>query len=467
VVVATPDLDAAYRIFSVLNSRGLDLTATDILKAEIIGEIPQQQREIYTRKWEDTEEDLGRDSFGDLFGHIRMVYRKSKPQGTLLKEFNTHVREHHAPRDVIDKILIPMAQVFEQLTDAAYTSTEGAEQVNTSLRWLNRLVFNDWVPPALAFSVRRRNESAAMVAFFRDLERLTYSLLLNGAGINERIERFSRLTQAIEENPDSLGADDSPLQLSLKEQARTFEILSGAIYEGLAARARTTIVLRLDSLLSGGGAQYDYDTITVEHVLPQNPPPTSQWISWFPDPNRRSQLVHQLGNLALLTRKKNSSASNYEFDRKKEAYFTLNGVSPFPLTTQVLQHTEWTPEIIAARQTQLLTVLTDHWRLDHDDNGSVTGTIALQSGEERAVTARALNIKWSVGAKHCLYSKDGTWYHRLEHFPGALFDASGYLLFESEEDLATCPGVQLGPHPNQIHVYAGIASIAGYVRRAD
>ena len=88
---------------------------------------------------------MGRDSFGDLFGHIRMVYRKSKPQGTLLKEFNTHVREHHAPRDVIDKILIPMAQVFEQLTDAAYTSTEGAQQVNTSLRWLNRLVFNDWV----------------------------------------------------------------------------------------------------------------------------------------------------------------------------------------------------------------------------------------------------------------------------------------------------------------------------------
>ena len=31
VVVATPDLDSAYRIFSVLNSRGLDLAPTDIL----------------------------------------------------------------------------------------------------------------------------------------------------------------------------------------------------------------------------------------------------------------------------------------------------------------------------------------------------------------------------------------------------------------------------------------------------
>ncbi len=79
VAVATPDLDSAYRIFSVLNSRGLDLSATDILKAEIIGAVPERQREAYTKKWEDIEEDLGREPFGDLFSHIRMVYRKAKP----------------------------------------------------------------------------------------------------------------------------------------------------------------------------------------------------------------------------------------------------------------------------------------------------------------------------------------------------------------------------------------------------
>src|SRR3546814_10272250 len=38
----------------------------------------------------------------------------------------------------------------------------------------------------------------------------------------------------------------------------------------------------------------------------------------------RLACVHQLGNLALLTRKKNSAASNYEFDKKKSAYFTQN-----------------------------------------------------------------------------------------------------------------------------------------------
>src|SRR5277367_2637616 len=80
VAVETPDIDSACRIFSVLNSRGLDLSATDILKAEIIGGTPDQTRENYTKKWEDTEEDLGREPFGDLFSHIRMVYRKAKPR---------------------------------------------------------------------------------------------------------------------------------------------------------------------------------------------------------------------------------------------------------------------------------------------------------------------------------------------------------------------------------------------------
>lgn len=37
VVVAASDQESAFRIFSVMNSRGLDLSAADILKADIIG----------------------------------------------------------------------------------------------------------------------------------------------------------------------------------------------------------------------------------------------------------------------------------------------------------------------------------------------------------------------------------------------------------------------------------------------
>jgi hypothetical protein len=123
------------------------------------------------------------------------------------------------------------------------------------------------------------------------------------------------------------------------------------------------LLLRLDSLLSGGGASYDYSVISVEHVLPQTPKPGSKWLEWFPDQVARTGCVHRIGNLALLTRKKNSQASNWDFDRKKDSYFRRDGVSPFVLTTQVIDEAEWLPSVVNARQSRLVGVLENHWRL--------------------------------------------------------------------------------------------------------
>ena len=92
VVVSTPDFDAAYRIFSVLNDRGLELSPTDILKSEIIGQIPAHHQNDYNNKWEDQEENLGREAFRELFSHIRMIYRKAKSQDSILKEVRDHVK---------------------------------------------------------------------------------------------------------------------------------------------------------------------------------------------------------------------------------------------------------------------------------------------------------------------------------------------------------------------------------------
>lgn len=362
VTVATPDLDSAYRIFGVLNSRGLDLSATDILKADIIGGIPANERDAYTTKWEDEEEDLGRDAFGELFSHIRMIHRKAKPQGTLLKEFKYHVAPEKEPKGFMDDILVPMAEAFSELTAACYASTEHAEDVNERLTWLNRLEFNDWLPPALAFAVRNKNEPAKMLAFFMALERLGFSMLARKSGVNERMERFSKLTEAIEKNVDLYG-EASPLQLTPVEQYETFSALSGPMYDTHSPRALAILLLRLDRLLSDASATYKHNVVSVEHVLPQQPPPNSEWLTWVPDPAKHQFWVHRLGNLALLSRNKNSAASNFEFSKKKNAYFAKRGVSSFSLTTQVLQHAAWTEDVMSQRQDALLKVLEAHWQL--------------------------------------------------------------------------------------------------------
>lgn len=83
---------------------------------------------------------------------------------------------------------------------------------------------------------------------------------------------------------------------------------------------------------------------------------------------------------------------------------------------------------------------------------------------KRRNTGKELNEKWGVHAKHPLYRANGTWYHRLTEFPGALFDADGYVLFETEEEYLNCPDLHLG---KQTSCHKGISSIPSYVRVND
>lgn len=219
-------------------------------------------------------------------------------------------------------------------------------------------------------------------------------MLVRQVGVNERIERFAMLITAIENGQD-LSDITSPLQLSPSEQFSTYDALSGPLYDTHSARTCSIILLRLDALVSGGGASYDYETITVEHVLPQTPQANSNWLEWFPTAQERLQWVHRIGNLALLTRKKNSAANNYDFAKKKEAYFTKGGVSPFALTTQVLQHQDWTPEVVKSRHEDMLAKLELHWRLQ-DRKSPEDVIIDMFSNRDRSCTAALFELKSDV-----------------------------------------------------------------------
>jgi hypothetical protein len=75
---------------------------------------------------------------------------------------------------------------------------------------------------------------------------------------------------------------------------------------------------------------------------------------------------------------------------------------------------------------------------------------------------KLLNDMWSVGARHALYSRTGTWYQNLERFPGALFDPNGYVLFETEEDYRNTQNVHVTKKTNVRH---GIAVLPGYITK--
>lgn len=361
VVVTATDRDSAYRIFAVMNDRGLDLSPTDILKADIIGAVARADQDEYGEKWEDLEDGLGREDFRDLFAHIRMIELKTKLRSTLQADFKEHVLEKKDANLFIDEVLEPLAEVYEVVTRASFESHQDAERVNLYLRHLGRLDNFDWVPPAMSFFHKNEDDYESILRFSRHLERLAYGLFIRRANINERINRYGDLLKVLEVGDDVWKAD-GPLQLAPGEKASILAELGAPIYSPYS-RVMKPLLLRLDSALADSGAKYDYTTISIEHVLPQNPADDSEWRRIFHDDEEREYWTHRLANLVLLSFRKNARASNFDFARKKDEYFQRGGVPPFALTTQVVAKEAWTPSVLEDRQRILIDVLREEWQL--------------------------------------------------------------------------------------------------------
>lgn len=360
VVVSTANFDSAYRIFSVLNDRGLDLSHADVLKADVLGAIEERERGTYAGKWESIEDELGRDAFKDLFSHIRTIYVRKKVDGTVLSELRKHVQPAASPKPFVDQVLVPYANALQIIRGACYEAAEDASTVNGLLRWLERVDNRDWEPVAIVLSSRFEASPSSMVDVLGALERLAGVLMVGRADINERIGRFGAVLELLANGNASRDNVVSALTPTESERKRALVMADGALYEN--PKVRGYVLLRIDGLLAEAKAPHSRTNPTVEHVLPQTPEAGSQWLAWWPDAEERASWTHRLGNLLLLTRRKNSQASRLEFEEKKKKYFQAKGgVSDFPLTTMVLQERTWDPPVVARRQGELLEVLRKHW----------------------------------------------------------------------------------------------------------
>ncbi|MGL2364408.1 DUF262 domain-containing protein [Helicobacter pylori] len=110
----------------------------------------------------------------------------------------------------------------------------------------------------------------------------------------------------------------------------------------------------------------------VEHILPQNPDPSSQWVKDFSE-EERELYTHSLANLTLLGGNKNSQASNLDFKEKKEIYMgnavklgkdkrgrekTFRVMTCYGMTkNDVCRYTEWTPKSLEKRKEELIQII--------------------------------------------------------------------------------------------------------------
>lgn len=381
VVVSTPNQESAFRVFSVMNSRGLDLLPTDIIKSMTIGKLPKDEEQKYTEKWEELENLTGRDGFNEVFTHTRTIFAKERPKKNLLDEFKEYVIKQTSPKSLVDEYLIPYTEAYVCLKNCDFSSTQNAEEINELLLWLNKTNNHDWMPPAIKFLTDHKNDSVYILWFIRKLERLASYLLVTAKDVNQRMERYKWILVEMESRPDNnLTEPLENIELTDWEKQQFIDALNGEIYS-MTAKRRNYIIQRLDSFLSDGGATYNTKLFTIEHVLPQHPSADSEWMKLWPDTQTQRFWLNKIANLVPLTRQRNSAVQNYDFNTKKIKYFqSKNGTSSYTLTTQVINIAAWTPEVVEARQKDLEEIFISKWDLKISKENSSENPIYKLAG---------------------------------------------------------------------------------------
>ena len=232
------------------------------------------------------------------------------------------------------------------------------------------LSFSEWIPPLLAF-YKKFHADEYLVDFLLKLEKKAVIEWMAGFTTTERTTSFSRIIRLIDESTDPRDVINRMLTYrpsEARERGRFINytnkeevenILDSTLnrsdfYKLKGGKLAKYILLRLDMEKwdLGEGIPSYTGTITVEHILPRNPPLNSEWTRKF-DEITRTEWVDRLGNLVLLSGSKNSSASNYDFKKKKEVYFSKKWTL-FRITQELERYNDWTPETLKERHCILI-----------------------------------------------------------------------------------------------------------------
>ena len=345
--LATPNnLDDAYNLFTVLNSRGLQLQVSDILRAQNLRVIENFiERKIYAQKWADYENTVGAPykSFDDFLWSlvfIKMKYR-SDDNKSLTRAFDFMFK-----RGILVKGVNTLNFVgkyithYEAITNGSIF-TKDSQQLFANLNHILSSVFgSQYMTPLLHY--RECFGDFRIVDFIVKIDNLlSASWLLNRRQSTTRLfiilRRMDQFAEKIgqDSNTKELCAEgflndavlrydyydesaSSEKPIDLKDFFSALDREKWGSYAGTRINKTRYLLLKLDLLLGNAGTllQYNKDSSSIEHLMPQNITGTQ----WNIDEAEHKEWLHRMGNIVLLDRNKNASLSNRLFGEKKVKY---------------------------------------------------------------------------------------------------------------------------------------------------
>ena len=348
VFITASERDSAVRLFKILNARGMQLSNADLIKNNLFemlnksGNASSADENKLDNQWLELEEKIGIEDLDQVLAHHRSSVIPIKAKKTLFEEYETMLEDYVDPFKFLNELKLS-ADYYTNIMDLEF---EGAT-IQRALQSLQQVKFEDWIPPLLAF-LKNPTKELEISDFIENLEKITYQNWICRLAPTARLTVYYQLVGAIKENSTASAILEIFHKNSRENEFISF--LEGDVYGKPFTRA---VLFRLEDCDKDESVTRSYNgLITIEHILPQSLN-NSYWSERFTE-DEHKEWVHRLGNLALLSGRKNYKAQNSDFETKKQVYNERNNVVSFETTKMVSEKEDWNLDCVQKRQKELL-----------------------------------------------------------------------------------------------------------------
>ena len=373
IYVSTEDLDDAFRLFTILNDRGVPLRNSDILKSMNLGALEKNSDKTrYAKLWEEAEGELG-DDFDRFLNHLRTILVKDKARLNLLQEFEDRIYDptekdkvtgSRKPallkkgRDTFQLVERYLEHYNVLLGGSNYDDTGGNFCLDNLVKvMLTGLPSTDWIPPLLCYFDKFKHDR--LPEFLTKLDNKFSADWIAQYTPTDRIENMNQVIKVVE---SATGPENVLTDSCCNADADGFtRAVEASVY---GRRFTRYLLIKLDYLYQDHAHRMSFETLSVEHILPQTPADGSQWKRDFTDAQRK-EWTDRLGNLVLISTVKNTSQGRSDYAEKKSKYFDKK-IDTCPNSLRVLQNTRWTLVELEANHNAVLGKIREHYGIKKD-----------------------------------------------------------------------------------------------------
>ncbi|NOQ71282.1 MAG: DUF262 domain-containing protein [Crocinitomix sp.] len=329
VRIKTPNFECAYQIFEILNNRGLPLSNKDLFRNFIIKEFTELKNNDEDTfadlkpvdKWNnlDTNYTLTSDFIGRWVESRKGAQQKYSAFNDLKQHYETY---HDEIR--IKKIEKFYADIEVDLKSYSLIVSDGFtnSKIGNKIKFLNITGNLRYTQNLLIALFRNLNyaggDDTNVLDFVTTYEKYVLNILLSPS------KRFSNspIYDAIQAlNRGNYDAAKIYFELTSESVANLKDYISGQHKDNYIAKLLISKYIWYQETESDDVVDQtlNFDSATLEHIIPQTPDTNTNWTKNFNRPFL-SEMTYKLGNMTLLTKRMNSAARNFDFSIKKQKY---------------------------------------------------------------------------------------------------------------------------------------------------